>query len=141
MTLVGFYFWQEKNERKPNTQEYAQVLVVTCQKLKSEKCLLWPLPTGVLYSSSAVYSRCSCCCLDSALNWQLSVERSLCAEYNVYTIHSMEYVQCRVYTMQSTADSAHSNVFNMQCTAYTIQFRVYTVQYQVYSVQSVYSVH
>ena len=29
--LVGFYFWQKKSEK-------AQVLVVTCWKLKSEKC-------------------------------------------------------------------------------------------------------
>ena len=38
---VGFYFWREKKFwKKPNTLVYAQVLVVTCRKLNSDKCLL-----------------------------------------------------------------------------------------------------
>ena len=40
LTLVGFIFGK-KNLKKPKTQKYGQVLVVTCWKLKSEKCLLW----------------------------------------------------------------------------------------------------
>ena len=45
LTLVGFYFWRKNYLTKPDTQVYAQVLVVTCRKFKSEKCLLWPFAT------------------------------------------------------------------------------------------------
>ena len=41
-TWVVFYFWQRKILKKPNTLECAQVLVVTCRKLYSDKCLLRP---------------------------------------------------------------------------------------------------
>ena len=40
--LGWVYFWRKQNVKKPNTQEYAQVLVVASQKLKSWKCCLWP---------------------------------------------------------------------------------------------------
>ena len=44
---VGFIFGKKKILQKPNIPEYAQVLVVTYRKLKSEKCPLRPLPTLV----------------------------------------------------------------------------------------------
>ena len=41
LAWVGFYFKREKKIlKKPNTLVYAQVLVVTCWKLNSDKCLL-----------------------------------------------------------------------------------------------------
>ena len=45
---VGFFFGKEKNLKKPNTLEYAQVLVVTCRKLNSDKCLLRPPPPPIM---------------------------------------------------------------------------------------------
>ena len=53
MILVGFSFFGGKNLKKPNTLEYAQVLVVTCRKLKSEKCPTTPTnppPVAVVFN-------------------------------------------------------------------------------------------
>ena len=41
-----FFLANKKFLKKPNTQEYAQVLVVTCWMLNSEKCLLRTPPTS-----------------------------------------------------------------------------------------------
>ena len=47
----------KKNLKNPNKQEYAQVLVVKCRKLKSEKCHLCPPPPETLISSH-IQKRC-----------------------------------------------------------------------------------